>query len=74
MSLAKLKLKWRMLKAVLRNHDSILISMNDLDEGFKFYFSGSSLLVSHLFFHLDTEVKEWLDKWKKINNIKDEAN
>ena len=65
------RLKWRMIKQVIKCDDCILISKKDERIGYKF--AGRSLMFAQLFHRLNTFVPNWHKQWLRLNTVKDET-
>ena len=55
------RMKWRMLKQVLRSDNCILISFED--DSFDYRFAGDTLLFAQLFHRLKTFIPKWYQQW-----------
>ena len=55
------RLKWRMIRQILRSDDCILISTKDNE--FDFKFAGKSLLFAQLYQRLMSFIPNWYRQW-----------
>lgn len=58
------KLKWKMIKQILKSDDCILISLRK-DNKFDFHFAGANYMVCKLFNRLKQFVPNWKAQWKE---------
>ena len=63
-----IKLKWRIIKQVIKSDNCILISLKNNE--FDYKFAGRSLMFAQLFQRLTKFVPHWFAQWLHINSVK----
>ena len=68
--MGKFREKWSLIKQVLKNDNSLIITYHDNQFGFDY--AGNSLMFGQLFQDILSHTDKWYKEWLDRNTVKDE--